>query len=214
MIFDMDGLLLDSERIAREAWKQAGAAAGYDIPDDVYLQVVGRTLPDTERLFKTLLGDAFPFAHVRQLRLQFGEAYIARHGLPQKPGAVELLTMLDELEVPKAVATSTARDEAWRRLRLAGLAPYFTVLCGGDEILRGKPAPDLFLLAAARLGIRPQECIVLEDSEYGLQAARSAGMLPMLVPDLKPPSADATTLAHAVFASLHEVMAAMESVLR
>lgn len=213
VIFDMDGLLLDSERIAREAWKQAGMASGYEISDAVYLQVVGRTVPDAKRIFTTLLGADFPFEQVRQLRLQFGDDYIAEHGLPQKPGAEELLTMLGALGIPRAVATSTARDEAWRRLRLAGLAQHFGVLCGGDDILRGKPEPDLFLETAARLGVQPPECVVLEDSEYGLQAARHAGMTPILVPDLKPPNPDTRALAHAVFASLHDVKAAMEAVL-
>jgi HAD superfamily hydrolase (TIGR01509 family) len=214
VIFDMDGLLLDSERIARHAWKQAGMASGYNISDAMYLQVVGRTVPDAEHIFATLLGDDFPFKQVRQLRLQIGEDYIAKHGLPQKPGAEELLTRLEALGMPKAVATSTARDEAWRRLRLAGLARYFSVLCGGDDILRGKPEPDLFLETAARLGVRAQECVVLEDSEYGLQAAKRAGMIPILVPDLKPPGPDARALAYAVFASLHDVRAAMEAMLQ
>jgi HAD superfamily hydrolase (TIGR01509 family) len=209
VIFDMDGLLLDSERIAREAWMRAAEAQGVPIPAEVYLQVIGRTFQDTEQTFLRLLGAEFPFQGVCQLRLQYGEDYITRHGMPRKVGAIELLDLLQTRGVPRAVATSTARQEAWRRLHLAELAPYFAILCGGDEVMHGKPAPDLFLLAAERLGVAPDACIVLEDSELGVRAARQAGMTPILVPDLKSPSAEVAALAHAVCTSLHDVTALM-----
>jgi HAD superfamily hydrolase (TIGR01509 family) len=207
VIFDMDGLLLDSERMAREAWFQAAAAYGVSIPPDLYMQVIGRTIIDTERLFKSVLGADFPFWEVRQLRLQYGDDYIQRHGMPCKPGALELLDLLQAHGIVRAVATSTEHAEAWRRLRLAALSPYFDILCGGDEVSHGKPAPDLFLLAARRLGVPPGDCIVLEDSESGVRAARQAGMTPLLVPDLKSPSAEVAALVYGIFPSLHDVKA-------
>ena len=209
VIFDMDGLLLDTERIAYKAWMQAAKEWGIELPDALYFQVIGRNLTDTERIFKAHFGDSFPFHDVRQLRLNVGEALIAQHGLATRPGAVELLVMLNTYKVPKAVATSTAREEAWRRLRIAELSQHFEILCGGDEVERGKPAPDLFLLAAQRMGIQASACLVLEDSEYGVQAAREAGMTPLLVPDVKPPSDHGRSIAHDVFTSLHEVRQAM-----
>ena len=107
VIFDMDGLLLDSERIARAAWFQAAAAYGLSIPPDLYMQVIGRTISDTERLFKSVLGADFPFQAVRQLRLQYGDDYMQRHGMPCKPGAIELLDLLQAHGIVQAVATST-----------------------------------------------------------------------------------------------------------
>jgi beta-phosphoglucomutase-like phosphatase (HAD superfamily) len=102
------------------------------------------------------------------------------------------------------VATSTGREEACDRLRVADLFHCFDAIVGGDEVVRGKPAPDLFLLAAQRLKITPAECIVLEDSEAGIRAARAAGMTPILVPDLKPPSDEVQALAYRMYPSLHE----------
>ena len=213
VIFDMDGLLLDTERIGYDAWMQAAVEWGIELPNELYFQVIGRNLHDTEQIFKSHFGESFPFHDVRQLRLNYGEAHIAQHGLPTRPGAVELLSMLNDFDVPKAVATSTAHQEAWRRLHIAELSHHFDILCGGDEVRHGKPAPDLFLLAAERLSVRPQDCVVLEDSEYGVQAARQAGMTPLLVPDIKPPSDHGKALSHAIFVSLHEVKSAMLRVL-
>lgn len=213
VIFDMDGLLLDTERIAYQAWMQAAKAWGIELPNTLYYQVIGRTLKDTEAIFKAHFGAGFPFHEVRQLRLNYAEELIATDGLPTRPGATELLDMLHAHAVPKAIATSTVRAEAWRRLDIARLSRHFDILCGGDEVERGKPAPDLFLLAAHRLHIRPSACVVLEDSEYGVQAAKEAGMTPLLVPDIKPPSEHGKALAHNIYASLHEVRAAMLRVL-
>lgn len=213
VIFDMDGLLLDTERIAFQAWMQAAREWGIELPDTLYYQVIGRNLRDTEEIFKAHFGACFPFHEVRQSRLNYGEELIAKQGLDTRPGASELLHTLHVHAVPKAVATSTARQEAWRRLDIARLSQHFDILCGGDEVERGKPAPDLFLLAAKRLHIQPSACVVLEDSEYGVQAAKTAGMIPLLVPDMKPPSEHGKALAHHIYASLHEVRAAMLRVL-
>jgi HAD superfamily hydrolase (TIGR01509 family) len=213
VIFDMDGLLLDTERIAYQAWMQAAQEWGIELPDTLYHQVIGRNLRDTERIFKAHFGDSFPFHAVRRSRLNYGDELIAAYGLATRPGAPELLNMLHAHAVPKAVATSTDNAEAWRRLDMVNLSRHFDILCGGDEVERGKPAPDVFFLAAARLHMKPSACVVLEDSEYGVQAAREAGMTPLLIPDIKPPSDHGKALAHQVYASLHEVRSAMLRVL-
>ncbi len=213
VIFDMDGLLLDTERIAYQAWMQAAMEWDIKVPDTLYHRVIGRNLRDTEKIFKAYFGASFPFHEVRQRRLDYGEELIAAQGLATRPGASELLNTLHAHAIPKAVATSTGKAEAWRQLAIADLSQHFDILCGGDEVERGKPAPDLFLLAAERLNIRPSACVVLEDSEYGIQAAKEAGMTPLLIPDIKPPSAHGKTLSHQIYASLHEVRSAMLRVL-
>jgi HAD superfamily hydrolase (TIGR01509 family) len=205
VIFDMDGLMLDTERMVMITCRRAAADFGYMISDEIYLQVIGRTVEDTCRIFCGALGEAFPFDEVRKRRLEYTEEYICHSGLPKKPGLIEVLDSLQSCSVPKAVATSTGREEACNRLRTAELFHYFDVLVGGDEVVHGKPAPDLFLLAADCLKTPPTECIVLEDSEAGIRAARAAGMTSILIPDLKDPSDEVRALASWMYSSLHEV---------
>jgi HAD superfamily hydrolase (TIGR01509 family) len=204
VIFDMDGLMLDTERIAMITCKRAAEDFGYVIADEIYLQVIGRTVEDTCRIFCGALGEDFPFHEIRKRRLTYTEEYIHRYGLPKKPGFIEVLELLQSCSVPKTVATSTRREEACDRLRVAELFHCFDAIVGGDEVVHGKPAPDLFLLAAGRLKTTPTECVVLEDSEAGIQAAQAAGMAPILIPDLKEPSDEVRALASWVYPSLHD----------
>ena len=129
----------------------------------------------------------------------------------KKPGLDELLDLLDSLHVAKAVATSTVRQTATTQLAAAGLLDRFEVVATGDEVGNGKPSPDLFLLAAQRLGIEPVHCLVLEDAEAGVIAAHRAGMMVFVVPDLKPPSAEVRRLANGVFESLAAVVSRVET---
>jgi len=205
VIFDMDGLMLDTERIAMITCKRAAEDFGYAIVDDIYLQVIGRTVEDTYRIFCGALGEDFPFHDIRNRRLTSTEEYLHRYGLPKKPGLIEVLGLLQNCSVPKAVATSTRQEDAYDRLRVAELCHCFDAIVGGDEVVRGKPAPDLFLLAAERLKTTPTDGIVLEDSDAGIRAAQAAGMTPILMPDLKEPSDEVRALASWVYPSLHEV---------
>lgn len=127
-----------------------------------------------------------------------------RHGIRVKTGVFELLHALAERRIPVAVATSTEKDIAPRKLRLAGLETHFSLIVTGCEVPRSKPAPDIFLLAAARLGIDPVSCLVLEDSHNGVLAANSAGMSPVMIPDLLAPTPEINALTLAVFPSLVE----------
>jgi HAD superfamily hydrolase (TIGR01509 family) len=207
VIFDMDGLMLDTERIAMITCKRAAEDFGYVIADEIYVQVIGRTVEDTCQIFCGALGADFPFYDIRKRRLDYTEEYIHRYGLPRKPGLIEVLELLQSCSVRKAVATSTGREEACARLRATDLCHGFDAIVGGDEVVHGKPAPDLFLLAAERLKITPTECIVPEDSEAGIHAARAAGTTPILVPNLKQPSDAVKALAYRIYPSLHEVRA-------
>jgi HAD superfamily hydrolase (TIGR01509 family) len=159
---------------------------------------------DTEALcFAAWVG--FPIGEARRLRIQHTEETVARNGVPIKEGLGELLDLLDRSGVMKAVATSTERTRALSLLTLAGVLNRFDAVVCGDEVERGKPHPDIFLAAAAKLGRSPIDCMVLEDSESGLTAAHRAGMRPVLVPDLKAPSQEALALAFRVFPTLTEV---------
>jgi len=203
-IFDMDGLLLDSERPIRDAWMQATRELGAPLDDARYLQLVGRTEPDTRQLLQGWLGAACSYDAARQRAVGLLEQALGVDGYAVKAGVRALLQALRERGVPCVVASSTHRAEVEARLQQAGLAAFFDGFNGGDEVARGKPHPDLFLLAAQRLQQAPSQCLVFEDSEPGAHGAIAAGMSVVIVPDLKMPGDDACDASLAVLASLHD----------
>ncbi len=205
VIFDMDGLMLDSERMARDAWRRALADWGLALPDDLYFQLVGREAVDTKAILARAFGPALPVEEAYARKQRYLEQAMLRDGIPTKPGLHALLDFLDARGIRKAVASSTHRPLVIQKLTWTRLLGRFEVIVCGDEVPNGKPAPDVFLLAAERLGVPARDCIVLEDSEAGIRAARAAGMTPILVPDLKPPSPETEALAHRVFPSLEHV---------
>lgn len=210
VIFDMDGLMLDTERLARAAWDRAMADWGYAIPDEVYYQLIGRTVPDVGTILRARLAKGLPFEEIAKRKQEYLDQEIVQHGIPVKPGLFELLDWLDRVHLKKAVASSTFRELTLVKLRRAGLQDRFDAIVGGDEIRRGKPAPDVFLAVARKLAAPADRCVVLEDSEPGVQAANAAGMISVMVPDGKPPSAAAAARAYRVFPSLVEVKVFLE----
>jgi HAD superfamily hydrolase (TIGR01509 family) len=205
VIFDMDGLMLDTERIDHAACRLAAAAMGHRVEDDLYMRTIGRTSADTRLIFIEHYGKSFPYETFRTEWREARARIVATDGIPLKAGLLELVDHLHTLEVHLAVATSTVRAEATRLLSDSKLLPRFDALVCGDEVEHGKPAPDLFLKAARALGVGPSDCLVLEDSEPGVRAAVAAGMRVIVVPDLKPPSAEAAAMCVAVCRTLHEV---------
>ena len=205
VIFDMDGLMIDTERIAQRAWQLAGAEGGYEFDDATYVQAVGRTRNDTKLVFQEAFGVDFPFDELYERKQQIMHDLIDTEGIPTKSGLFELYDLIDELGIAKAVATSTARPTALKKLTIVNALDRFSIIVCGNEIANGKPAPDIFLEAAARLKILPVNCIVLEDSEAGIRAAHAAGMTPIIIPDMKQPSAEIVELSAYVFPSLWDV---------
>jgi beta-phosphoglucomutase-like phosphatase (HAD superfamily) len=202
VIFDMDGLMLDTEPAYRVAWQQASAECGFDLPDALYFTLVGRSRIEGEETLAAAFGPGFPLNAFHEACLRHEAAVFDTTPPLKKPGLYELLDLLDSRRVVKAVATSTVRETAMTQLAAAGLLDRFDVVTTGDEVANGKPAPDLFLLAAERLGIEPVHCLVLEDAEAGVIAAHRAGMMVFMVPDVKPPSPEVQRLANGVFESL------------
>lgn len=186
-VFDMDGLLLDSERPIRDAWLGAAAELGAPLTEADYLSVVGRNEREgNARLLDVFGGDAALLDATRRR----ADALIAeRFGAAPfdvKPGALRLLSALHGAAIPCAVASSTAHREVERRLERTGLLRFFATICGGDEVAHGKPAPDLYQLAVERLGVEARHCVAFEDSNNGARAALAAGLAVVVVPDLKP----------------------------
>ena len=204
VIFDMDGLMLDTESLYRAAWQQAAAEFGYTLSDAVHSRIMGRNTAGADQIVREEFGAAFPLDAFRTRRREL-EAIFQSKASPKKPGLDELLDFLDSRGIPKAVATSTLRKIAVPQLVAAGLLNRFSAIATGDDVTNGKPAPDLFLLAAGRLSVDPADCLVLEDAEPGVIAAHRAGMRVYIVPDLAPPPEPAKQLANGLFDSLTDV---------
>ncbi len=211
VIFDMDGLMLDTEPLYRAAWQRAANELGYTLSDQVFIQMIGRSARDSEEILLNEFGPAFPLAAFQNRYPQL-EARFREKPLPKKRGLDELLSLLDSKRVPKAVATSTWGKIAIPGLASAGLLDRFDAIATGDEVTKGKPEPDLFLLAATRLGVEPEECLVLEDAEAGVIAAHRAGMQVFVIPDLQLPSVESSALANGVFDSLAEVANSLQNI--
>jgi len=204
VIFDMDGLMFDTERPARQAWFRAMSERGYVLDDGVYLRVIGRTSQATRAIFIEAFGPDLPIDAIESSASSYLRDLIEPTP-PIKPGLLELLDHIDELGMMMAVASSTARAEVARRLSTCGLERRFSAVVGGDDVSIGKPAPDLFLRASELLRLPPADCVVLEDSRAGIQAAAAAGMTPVMVPDMVEPSALCLELAVHVVSSLSDV---------
>lgn len=209
VLFDMDGLMLDTERMARKAWTRALAENGYALEDADYLRIVGRTVQDAEMILKGFFGADMPFQAVFDLRQAYYEADIEANGIPLKPGLENLLAFLTIYQIPRAVASSTPGWFARHKLSVTKIDHHFQAVVCGDMVAAGKPAPDLFLEAARQIAIPPERCVVLEDSEAGILAAHAAGMTPVMIPDLKPPTPEIRGLAYRVLPSLEEVIPLM-----
>ncbi|WP_374012345.1 HAD family hydrolase [Pseudoxanthomonas koreensis] len=202
VIFDMDGLMLDSERAITDCHAQAAAALGHDLPPDYWLRMVGTG----DAACRTMLVERLGEAAADALLAHSGKLYDARvaAGIPHRPGILPLLHWLQARGVPRAVATSTRRPLAMYKLDKAGLLPFFAAVCTSTDVFHPKPEPDVYLLAAQRLGVAPAQCLVLEDSPTGVRAALAAGMTAVQVPDLVAPDAQVRALGHRIVASLDE----------
>lgn len=202
VIFDMDGLLLDSEPLYRIAWREAAASFGFEISDELYGRLLGYSNGEAERKLASLVERPFPIDEFSRLRASSEERVFQTETVPMKPGALELIECLTRAKIRRAVATSTARRKAIPLLERTELLRHFEAVVCGDEIARSKPAPDIFIECIRRLDVQPGSCIVLEDSEAGIRAAHAAGIPAVMVPDLKQPSDEIAALAALVTASL------------
>ncbi len=205
VIFDMDGLMLDTEVLGPQTWRDAAASIGVEFDLALLPAMIGRNYRDTRVYLREHYGPDYPVEQLTAACLTSFDAIVAREGIAQKPGLRELLDWLELENVARAVATSTRRDRAEAQLTTQGLLARFMTLVGGNEVAQGKPAPDIFLLAASRLDIDAADCVVLEDSEPGMRAALAAGMMPIMVPDLHGPSASLLEREPLVLPSLHAV---------
>lgn len=206
VIFDMDGLMFDTEKILLEAWVRTGEDSGYSITQEIVLETIGRNVADTELIYKKHFGEDFPYKELYENTHIYVDDIIEKNGVPIKEGLLELLNYLDEKGIKKAVATSNSRIKVKNLLSNANVIERFDCVLCGDEIVKGKPEPEIFLKVCDKLGVNSKNALVIEDSEMGLLAAHKAGIKCVLIPDVKLPSKENEALAYAKLKSLMEVM--------
>ena len=184
VIFDMDGVLMDSERVGIEVMRRCGERQGFAITEEQVIETIGANRQwssdfyhglypamDTDRLFDDFRDDM--------------NALATQGKIPLKKGARELLEAVKQRGAPMAVASSSGPKTIGVYMEAAGIISYFDCLVSANG-LRSKPAPDVFLQAAAQLKADPEKCLVLEDSVNGVKAGRAAGMTVAMVPDVIP----------------------------
>lgn len=206
VLCDMDGLLLDSERLARDAFVRACTEIGWEADLSVYHRCIGSTHETTEEILTDHFGPEFPYKRLDARWSDLYHARLAQGPVPVKTGARELLEQLHARSTPVALVTSTRRSTALSKLEASGLLGYFDALVCGGESERGKPHPHPYLAAADRLGLATLSCWALEDSENGVRSALEAGCTVFQVPDLVQPGDQLRRLGHTVVESLLDVL--------
>jgi len=204
-IFDMDGLLLDTERPAIPLWTIAGKIYGWDVDSETVIMTLGLSGVGTREIFMKRLGPDFPYDKVKE---EYKRLYIETFEkvVELKTGVFTLLDRLYSLKIPLAVATSTRHNYAFEKLSTAGIQDRFDVIVGGDEITNGKPAPDIFLLAARKLGKLPSECVGFEDAPAGLIGLHAAGIRSVFIKDMATPSKELLSTVWRCFNDLGEAV--------
>ena len=207
----MDGLLVDSEKVALQAYIEAAEALGLEVRTDIYLRCVGTNAQGTRHIMTDAFGSDFPLKALQAKSAERHAVITEKTPIPLKDGARERLEWALARPLSMAVATSTSRSGAEARLLSVDVLSYLDCLVCGDEVENGKPHPEIYARAAEGLGIAPNMCLALEDSENGVKSAAAAGMFVIHVPDLIAASSDARSLSHRTMSSLHEVRRFLES---
>ncbi len=205
VVFDMDGLLIDSEIAYRDAMIHiARENYGLDLPVEIFLRMVGLSAPAWQRVAVEHFGADFPIDTYNAAVWAYAYAKHA-NGVALKPGVLELLDYLDVNELPRAVATSSGHPAVKHQLGGNRIYDRFHAIIAAGDYAKGKPAPDPFLAAAARMGVDPGDCLALEDSHNGVRAAHAAGMMTVMVPDLLGPTDEMHERCVTIAPDLHHV---------
>ena len=205
VIFDMDGLLIDSERIALSVFQRTCEDFALGNQFDLYIKVLGTNKATAEAIIDECLPS---FVNRNEFAACFEERYSTetRTAVPLLKGVVNLLDYLEANNIPKAVATSTDTDRALEKLEKSGILHRFSTVTGGDQIVNGKPSPDIYLKAAASIAVDPLRCLALEDSPNGVKAGLSANMHVIQIPQIIEPDAATKALGHLVLEDLDAVI--------
>ncbi len=214
VIFDLDGVIFDSERIVIDYWKKTAEKYGIAGIEETCIRCIGITESETLKILNERYGSEMPMEMYRDETFNAFRKDYENKSLPIKPGVRPLLTFLKQKIVKLAVASSTPTENVCRELELAGLLSFFDCVIGGDVVGKSKPSPDIFLHAAEQLHTSPDQCFVIEDSYNGVRAASNAKMHPIMVPDLLPPTQEMRMLAEEIHNSLFETANFFKNIIR
>ena len=210
ILFDMDGLVLDSEVLYTRFWREAAHSLGYlmTVEQSLGMRSLGKKLG--QPYLESLFGPTVDYTTLRNKRIALMNAYVEIHGIPPKPGIFELLDYMDAHGIAAAITSSSPMESIQKHLSAVNLLHRFQKLCSGHDIPNTKPAPDIYLLGAQELGLEPSECLALEDSPTGILSAYRAGCLPVMIPDLDQPGEGTRKLLYAKADSLTDVIALLK----
>ena len=206
ILFDMDGLVLDSESLYTRFWREAAQALGYTmtVEQSLGMRSLGKKLG--QPYLESLYGPGIDYTTLRNKRIELMEVYVDQHGIAPKAGIYELLDYLEANGIAAAITSSSPMESIERHLAAVNLLHRFQKFCSGHNIPNGKPAPDIYLLGAKELGLKPEECLALEDSPTGVLSAYRAGCLPVMIPDLDQPGEETQKILFAKADSLAHVI--------
>lgn len=213
VIFDMDGLMIDTESLLQIYWCKAANELGFPMTKDHVLGIRSLAAKYAIPHLKGIFGDDFDYYAVRKLRIEMMNDYISKHGITKKSGLDDLLEFLKTTNIKISVATATDFNRTQMYLKSINVFDYFDEILCGDMIENGKPAPDIYIKASRQLSLLPQECMALEDSPNGILSAHNAGCIPVMVPDLSQPDIDTSKLLFAKCDNLTEVIGVIKKLL-
>lgn len=207
VVFDMDGVLVDTEKIYRRSWKINGMSIGIPEQDMDHIcdRVAGGNKASNARVFKDIMGEDFDYLAFRQRTMELFDEYVREHGVEIKAHVADTLKYLKDKGVKIALATSTEKKRAEKRLESVGILEYFDAKVCGDEITHGKPKPDIYLKACEKLGVKPADAVGVEDSVNGVIAAHSAGLYTVMMVDLIKPNETTAKNTDKVFYDMKEL---------
>jgi len=211
VLFDMDGLVLDSEILFTRFWREAANSLGYPMTVEQSLGMRSLGKKRGQPYLESLFGPGIDYTTVRAKRIELMEAYVAEHGIAPKPGIYELLDFLEENSIAAAITSSSPMEAIEKHLSAVNLLHRFQKICSAHSIPNGKPAPDIYLLGAKELGLKPEECLALEDSPTGILSAYRAGCLPVMIPDLDQPKVETQKLLFSKADSLTDIIALLNA---
>lgn len=206
VLFDMDGVVLDTEKLYARFWREAAEEQGFCMS---YEQALGMRSLNNEAgqaQLERYFGTGVSRKRFRQIRIRRMDEYTEQYGVEAKPGIFELLTFLEERGIPKAITTSSPPERVEKYLKPLGLYDRFDRICSGHQVPKGKPEPDIYLYGAQCIGVEPEHCIALEDSYTGILSASRAGCMPVMVPDLDQPDGKTRALLYGKADSLLDVI--------
>lgn len=206
VIFDMDGVIFDSESLILDCWEKVGEK--YHIPNtrENLMECIGTNKEKTEEIVYSHYGKEFAYDKFSKEASELYHEYVDKNGLPVKKGVKELLQYLDSEGVPVGLASSTRLAVVEEELKQAGIYGYFKVIMGGDQLKRSKPEPDIYLMTCEKMGVQPECAYAIEDSYNGIRSSYSAGMMPVMVPDILPATDEMREKSIIVLDDLLEVL--------